>query len=267
MEITKQARIEMESKKLAMKIRNVKSELPDIHSLQSPLHKSLWALAAAKEAGEDRPLTSQRMRILLEVFDVAITDSQITNALSRSGDKIIRKNRDGVRGYKIAFTGKTALMNTAGGEGIEVIYAEPGNRWKARRQLSELAGSLKGDLLAVDKYYGERTLYTLETLANRKENVRFITSHTRENAQKLSALFGDLMNAKPNLEVRLYSGKHDLHDRYILSDDALVLVGHGLKDLGASESFVVRLDTRVVGELMSLVRCSFEDRWSKSTPI
>jgi len=241
--------------------------LPDIHSVQRPLHKVLWTLAAAKEAGYKTPLTVLDIRNLLETFEVALTPTQISDALSRAGDKIIKKDLGSSRGYLIALPGRAVLEKLTAVDGVDVFYVEPGKRWSARRKVEQLAGSLDGQLLINDRYYGERTIYALEVFSERKENVRFITAQTSESKSKLSILFRDLMNEKTNLEVRLFPRERELHDRYILSDNALVLLGHGIKDLGGSESFVVVLDSRVVQDVISMVRASFESRWNSSAPI
>jgi hypothetical protein len=148
-----------------------------------------------------------------------------------------------------------------------VLYAEPGKPWKAKKELRDLSKLMHGGLLVNDRYYGEKTLYTLETLADRRELVLFMTAETRENPMRLAGLFHDLMKDNPNLEVRLYPKKYELHDRYILSDNALLLVGHGIKDLGGSESFLVWLDSSLAAEAISMAKACFLDRWKKSIPV
>jgi hypothetical protein len=252
-------------RKLAASIRKLRSDsLPDIHDLRSPLHLSLWILAAAREAGWERPLTVNEIRMMLEELEVAISNIQITKALSRAGSKVIRTELGKDCAFKIAFEGRTVLKNLIGQGDIVVLYAEPGKPWKAKKDLKALAESMKGELLVTDRYYGVKTLYTLEILADRKERVRFITAETGENPRKLSGLIHDLVRDKPNLEVRIYPKRYELHDRHILGDDAILLIGHGIKDLGGSESFMVLLPAKLAGDVMSMARSCFEDRWSRS---
>ena len=46
----------------------------------------------------------------------------------------------------------------------------------------------------------------------------------------------------------------DLHDRFVLSEAKILLVGHGLKDIGAKESFVIVLPRTFAPDLLDNVR-------------
>ncbi len=233
---------------IATKIRKeTLPDLPDLYVVANPLHKALWALAAAEDVGWDSPMTTEEIQLLLEELKASVTRRQVTNALSRTG-------RQDLRGLSPI-------------EGVEVVYAEPGKKWSARKKLNELADTVKGDLLVADRYYGERSLLVLEELTRRKGSVRFLTCETGEKPAKLRTLFHDLMAEKKNLQVRIYPIKQDMHDRYILGDDALIIVGQGIKDLGRSESFVIRISESLAKGLMTLVRSSFEGRWQASNSV
>ena len=58
-----------------------------------------------------------------------------------------------------------------------------------------------------------------------------------------------------------------MHDRYVLTDDMLILVGHGLKDIGGKESFVIRLDGEVARDLIATLAPSFDAKWASASPI
>ncbi len=260
--------LEDQSRDLGRRIRDSnRSELPDLYVLDKPLHKVLWVLAAVDGIGWRYPMFNEEIRLVLEEFKVALTPRQPTNALSRAGDKVIRKDLDGQTAYRIAQPGLAEVQKLFPREGIEVIYAEPGKKWTARKKLNELAMTVDGDLLIADRYYGERSLYVLEELAERKGEVRFLTCETRESVGKLRTSFHDLMKEKQNLEVRIYPHKYDLHDRFILGDNALIIVGHGIKDLGGSESFVIRISDSTAKDLMALVRSNFESRWQRAAGV
>jgi len=58
-----------------------------------------------------------------------------------------------------------------------------------------------------------------------------------------------------------------LHDRYILSDNQLILLGHGLKDIGNKDSFFIRLPDTMAADLIGTVRDTFDEKWSRSVEI
>lgn len=67
--------------------------------------------------------------------------------------------------------------------------------------------------------------------------------------------------------MRKHSNKKDLHDRYILHDDGIFLLDHGIKDIGNSESFVVVLPIDIVRDIHKRISQQFDNRWSNSTTI
>ena len=68
------------------------------------------------------------------------------------------------------------------------------------------------------------------------------------------------------MELRRYKGP-ELHDRYVLSDEQMILLGQGLKDTGTRESFVVKLDKQTSADVMKDVRSAFDEKWKAADPI
>lgn len=77
----------------------------------------------------------------------------------------------------------------------------------------------------------------------------------------------DFKKERPNVELRLAARPHDLHDRYVLSDAKILIIGHGLKDIGTKESFVIVLPQTLAGDLLDDVQESFDEKWAKATPL
>lgn len=53
-----------------------------------------------------------------------------------------------------------------------------------------------------------------------------------------------------------------IHDRYVCTDTSLVLLGHGIKDIGSKESFIVNLDRSIAGGVIDSVLSGFAERWA-----
>ncbi len=81
----------------------------------------------------------------------------------------------------------------------------------------------------------------------------------------MQGAFRDFAKERKNVEFRLLPPPHDLHDRYLLADNALLIIGHGLKDIGGKESFVIRLDRNVASDLLDELTQSFDNKWGGAT--
>jgi hypothetical protein len=55
-----------------------------------------------------------------------------------------------------------------------------------------------------------------------------------------------------------------LHDRFVLSDDKIIILGHGLKNICNKESFIICLDKELAGDVLTSVRASFEAKWQNA---
>lgn len=69
------------------------------------------------------------------------------------------------------------------------------------------------------------------------------------------------------MEIRVAANAGDLHDRYVLSDAKILIVGHGLKDIGGKESFIIMLPRALAADLLGDVERSFDAKWSKATAV
>jgi hypothetical protein len=126
---------------------------------------------------------------------------------------------------------------------------------------------LKGDLYIVDPFYGDGTFYVLEKFGKSRK-IKFLSCKLGSEEQGITTKFE--LNLKrfrkefKNIEMRKYDKSYELHDRYIIADNALVIVGHGIKDLADKESFVVFLPKPLVAKFLPVLKKGFEGRWNKS---
>jgi hypothetical protein len=147
-----------------------------------------------------------------------------------------------------------------------LLYVEGNKPRRARRELAEVMGGLKGTVRVCDPYYGVRSLDSLELIPNGC-SVRFLTGKTNEGATKFAGALKDFKRERPNVELRVAALPQDLHDRFVLSQAKILLVGHGLKDVGAKESFVIALPRSFAPDLLDDVERSFDKKWAKGTPL
>lgn len=241
---------------------------PSIEALRSrqPLRQALWVLREAADAGVTGLLGLADIQEALEDFEVAVSRTQLSRALSRAGSKVIRRAHNRGSAYKIALPGREYLSVRPEGV-VEVVVVEAGHKYSARRTVRDLGSDLGGSLSIVDKYYGVRSLDIIEELGADGRRVRFLTSQTPERPGKVNRMIHELCQERLNIEVRLSSDPNTLHDRYVLGERALLIVGQGIKDLGGSESFVIRIGTDAGADMVALLRENFESRWNAALPV
>jgi hypothetical protein len=86
-----------------------------------------------------------------------------------------------------------------------------------------------------------------------------------ENPAKFEISLKRFRREFKNVELRKCDKAHELHDRYIIAVNALLIIGHGIKDLANKESFIVYLPQKMVLGFLPVLRKSFEERWRKAS--
>lgn len=246
------------------------SDLPSFDDCRTILHKALWVLWVAKDKLRTRKLTSEQIAsIFRDVMEVSIEPGNITQALKRAGDRVHCYRDNGQFFYEIMKAGKDYLMSLKGTNTLEVFYFEPGQKYSSKKVLTtSILNNLSGELGIVDPYCGERTLDVIKDVKSRP--IKFLTRLESFNNDKIKNEFlrelQDFKAETVGIEFRDYPNK-DLHDRYIISSNCLVLLGHSIKDLGAKESFAIVLDETSCKNIYEALSENFNKRWQQSTVI
>lgn len=246
------------------------SDFPDFFSYGSVLERSLWVLWVAKEKlGINELSAYEIMLVIRDVKEIVFTQRSIVNALSRAGDKVyvIRPSK-GPSKYRIMKPGKDYLSSKISSKQVEVFYFQSGNRFSSKRILSKnLLARVEGDFGIVDPYCGVRTLDILKEIDDK--NIKFLTKLDKLYPNQKTRFLRHLTDFKTecnHVEFRDYPS-NDIHDRYIISDDCLVILGHSIKDLGSKETFSIFLNEEMAKDIVQDLRNNFNRRWKVSTPI
>jgi hypothetical protein len=254
---------------LSKKIRDADtSEFPDFYWYEKPLQMGLWILWIVKEKVGIRRLTAKQISsITRDVKEISISTSSIALSFNRAGNKIHTYKEDGEVYYEIMQSGKNYLISQIKEGSIEVLYFEPGKRYASKRLLvQEILGSLRGELRIVDPYCAERTLDVLNKVRNM---TKFLTKIENLRQRERSRFLRELQDFKSepehsNIEFRNYPYS-DIHDRYIVSSDRLVILGHSIKSLGSKESFAIMLSRDMSRNIVEALNENFSRRWKQST--
>jgi len=144
--------------------------------------------------------------------------------------------------------------------GLSVFFVESGKPRTAHLDIRELLKNLNGTVRICDPYYGTASLYRLDLLKQCKE-ILFLTSKPDSKEKEfISKAISEFKKEHGSFLFKKTNSK-TLHDRFILSDSEIILLGHGLKDIGNKESFVVRLPKSLAGDIIDQVKISFDEKW------
>jgi hypothetical protein len=189
----------------------------------------------------------------------------ITPFFYKSRD-LLRKILEGDLYYRIMTKGRRQIEPYIQTGELSVSYIREGKPRTARKILSQILNSLNGEIRICDPYYGVRSLDAIEMIPDACK-VRFLSSQTSESAAKISNAISDFKKEHANVEIRVFPNPKLIHDRYIISEDNLLILGHGIKDIGNKESFVINIQKEHARDLLSDLKQSFDEKWSSSTAI
>jgi hypothetical protein len=133
--------------------------------------------------------------------------------------------------------------------------------WDTHMETVALFRELQGELCICDPYYGTGSLLRLSGLIHCR-SIRFLTQQADNKEQSFIArALREFTQQHTHVQFRQCASK-DLHDRYLLTDTELVILGHGLKDIGRKDSFVIRLNTSICEDAIKTLSQSFNAKWN-----
>lgn len=228
----------------------------------TPLWQAIFVLNYTNEI-----LSSREIESFLEQVGIGTTASQIQMAFTSGGNNRVKvKKIDGKTKYLLLIHGKKEIEQELGSEGpIEVIYIESGRPRSAKKELSEVFRGLTGTIRILDTYFGEKSFDVLELL-DQALNIRFLSKTLSGSKSKVKSVYSDFQIEYANFEFRLIAPSTKVHDRYVITDDSIIFIGHGLKDIGNSQSFIIRLNNNIAPDLLDQVKKEFDKMWDNARP-
>lgn len=255
-------------KSLIETFRSLNPETKNILAdFSSPLLLSFATLSIAHEqAGVDQ-LSAEHIIACLEAAGVSVKRKSVARALARAKDRVsTTKGIEGETLYRLMTKGYRDVAAYLGGGQISILRIESGKPRTAHVKLRKILSTLQGPIRICDPYYGIRTLESLDYIPTVKK-VKFLTAKTNEAGYKLSGALRDFKKERPNVEFRKITIPSDIHDRYVVTKKQLLILGHGLKDIGGKESFMICMASDLVPDLIKEIISAFDSRWNIATPI
>ncbi|AIC14260.1 hypothetical protein [Nitrososphaera viennensis] len=246
------------------------SSYPEITKLDCAQDAGLWVLWVYNDMLDQNGYlnSAEISEILASLYDVSFDEREITNAFNRADKKIHRKKIRGKIAYKIMAKGIEDLRRKFANGDLEAYHIEGDKPRTSHQTLKDIISKTKGTMKILDPYYGLKTLDMLEKL-DHGTDIKFLTAQLgkNESAQKFSRELANFEKEHANILLGRYPRANELHDRYIITDDTLIILGHGIKDLGGRESFVLVFKGDKGRDLRNALNQKFTDRWQKSSKL
>ncbi len=234
--------------------------LPDVHGLDDEARQVLWVLTACRN---DHLLEWTSPTEISDVLrdcariDIPRQRVQVLLEQERKQGAVTRQRKDGKRKYMIMRPGEQKLSASL----VAPLFIDPERAFSTTRRLADIFGELRGDLRFCDAYVASRTL---DFLAECKgaASIQLLTVNVQGTAAFKADLIAFNREHHGKLQVRMIGQGH-LHDRYLVHDDGVLLMGASVKDVGKKQSFVVAAGKGIA----DAVTPAFDKLWFQAAPI
>ena len=162
-----------------------------------------------------------------------------------------RRKHDGRWQFTILASGESRISAA----GSPIVMVDPTSAIQSVLSLHAFLSALRGTVRVCDPYLDSTTLEHLDACAA-TASIRLLTKNVRDNGnlRRLVGAFGTQGRA---LEVRVASVA-SLHDRYIIDDDGMLILGASLNGFGKKQCFVIRAGQ----DVRSMATVAFDTNWS-----
>jgi hypothetical protein len=231
--------------------------LPDVHALSDEARQVFWVLTACKtDPLLEWSSPGEISDILRDCARIDIPRQRVGSILERERKQgaVSRQRKNGKRKHMIMRPGEERLITSP----IATMFVDPTQAFSATRKLTDIFGELHGSVRYCDPYIASRTL---DFLAHCKHapTIKLLTV----NIQGADSFKADLAafnrEQSGKLQVRVVGQGH-VHDRYLLHNAGILLLGASVKDIGKKQSFVVAVGK----DIASAVSPRFEQLWSQA---
>ncbi len=228
----------------------------DPNSFDDTLLRALAVLFNQRLSDKSVWLTATDVsKVLRDEYAVGIHWRTIQNLFLGEKTEVTRRKRGGRWQFSIMKAGEE-LLGTAQ---ASILFIDPAQSFKSTLSLHEFFGKLKGTIRVCDAYLDNTTLEHLHAL-DTSTRVHLLTKNVKDSGtlRRLTAAWRTEGRA---LEIRV-AGAAPLHDRYIIDDTAMVILGTSLNGFGKKQCFIIQTGS----DLRAVLIPVFDGLWSTASP-
>lgn len=229
------------------------------HNYDKVWQRALWTLhVISQEANIDKLTCSDISNFLTQVIEINTSPQSVRYALTNLPRGLVNKNKSY---FKIMEKGRKKLFENVT-ENNE-IYIKSNSQFSSKYLLTnKVLTQLSGNIHICDPYIGPR-IFDILLNVDKNIKIRILTANIEDKPTgNFSRTLNDFKKEGYDIEVRKYD-KSKIHDRYIIDNNCMWIIGHSLKDLGNKECFIFETGK----DLRDAVANVFNRRWKISLSI
>jgi hypothetical protein len=233
-----------------------KLAIGDPHTLSDDRLRVFWVLAVTKDDPALAYLTpAQISDILCDDEGIHVPRQRVAGILQKERGTVAKKRQEGKNLYRIMRQGIGELAPAS----LSSVYVDPEQALTQIRRMEEVLATLKGALKVCDPYIENRSLDFLAECKS-ASSVSLLTSSVLKESKLRRDLTAYEKEHGRKIEIRVSPGGA-LHDRYILHEEGMLLLGTSLNGFARKQSFLVSLgpDIRAATEI------AFNRLWASAT--
>ncbi len=201
-------------------------------ALSSDLERALDALKWLKNNGTPWAPASLISQTLRDVFCVSLHWKTIQTELLQNADLTARRWRSKTREFSLMGAGIERLPG-----GGQIMVVDPAKALRAVSTLHDFIRSMTGTIKICDPYLDRVSLEHLDA-APAGARILYLTSKKMNSDGEVRRLAAALSGSNNRFEIRVTNT--GLHDRYLIDDKSMTILGASLNGFGKTQCFVVR---------------------------
>ena len=226
--------------------------------LDDDLDRTLWVLHVAAAQLDLTVLSPYEISVVLrDALKCDIPRQRVEGLLSGASGLVSKHRRNKRRAYQVMQPGIDRIEGTRD----SVLFIEPEQALTRTRELQDLIGACSGVVKICDPYFAPRSLDLLTELKKARE-LRILTYNVdKQNVVKRDA---QLLAKELGIPVQVRRAPdRRLHDRYIIDDQSMFVLGTSLNGIGSKQSIVVTVGQ----DLREVADGAFDRTWALATPL
>jgi hypothetical protein len=228
---------------------------PQPEDFQEPLQQVLAFLFSSKKAGTDWLTASEISSSLLKDHGLSLHWKKIETILSDNPTFAARRKKNKKWQFTITNPGQEQVSRGSN----PILFVNPTKAVQSVLNLHQFFETLKGSVRICDPYLDVVTVQHLEVFTGATA-IRLLTSSISDTPTLRLALTALASHGK-QVEVRK-PAKDVLHDRYVIDDSTMLILGTSLNSFGKKQCFVIKAGQDIRSALLD----NFNQLWNAAKP-
>ncbi len=226
----------------------------DASAYAEDIDRILVVLYNAKLEGIDHLTAVDISTRLKTEWGLALHWRTVSSLLLRAAELAYRKKSGGKWRFGILRAGENRVAVPPS----SILFVDPSKAVQAVLDLHGLLSNSRGVVRICDPYFDNVSLQHLDACSSASE-IRVLTRNIKDNGA-LRALHSAFGTQGRTVNIRVV-GANVLHDRYILDDSGMKILGTSLNGFGKKQCFVIAAGSDMKNAMLSV----FDGHWSGAT--